>query len=367
MGAAMKKPLYAIVPAGGSGTRLWPLSRSHRPKFLLPLPGPRTMIQSTVDRLLPLCDPHQILVMTGSSHAPAVARQLPELAEEQIIIEPMARGSGPAIGLGVALAARHDPDALVGSFAADHFVERPAEFESTVRAAMDVAELGYLVTIGIEPRYAETGYGYIRSGEGLGTFGNLDACQVAEFKEKPDLETAERYVASGQYLWNASMFVWKASVFMEEMRRLLPDIARALNEIVAAWDTPQREEVFARIWPTIEDVTIDHGILERSDRVAVVPGSFGWSDLGDWHGVGKIIQDRNIPSEENVVVDADVVAVDASNLVVYGNGRQIAVIGLDDIVVVDTQDAVLVCERSRAQDVKSIVDALKQRGSTDLI
>lgn len=363
----MTRPFYAIVPAGGSGSRLWPLSRARHPKFLLPLPGPRTMIQETLQRLLPVCDEQNVFVITGVAHATSVARQLPNLDQDQIVIEPLPRGSGPAIGLGVALAARRDPDAIVGSFAADHYVERPDEFADTIRAAIEVAEQDYLVTIGIQPTYAETGYGYIRSGDELGHYYNLISSRVEEFKEKPDLADAERYVSSGEYLWNASMFVWKASVFMYEMRRLLPEVAAALEKIVNDWDTPQREQTLAEIWPTIEDITIDHGILERSDHVAVVPGSFGWSDLGDWHGVGKIIQNGNTEEFQNVVVNADLLAHDANNLMVYGNGRPIAVIGIDNIVVVDTDDAVLVCERSQAQRVKAIVDLLKQRGSTELI
>lgn len=325
------------------------------------------MIQETLHRLSPVCDDANVFVITGAAHAPSISRQLPDLGDDQIIIEPMARGTGPAIGLGVALAERRDPDAIVGSFAADHFVERPEQFIDTVRAAIDVAEQDYLVTIGIEPGYAETGYGYIRSGDALGSYQNLTSSRVAEFKEKPDLATAERYVGSGQYLWNASMFVWKAGVFMDEMRSLLPDLAATLETIVNDWDTPAREETLATVWPTIADVTIDHGILERSDRVAVVPGSFGWSDLGDWNGVGKIIQSGNNDGSDNVVIDAELLATDARNLVIFGNGRPIAVVGLDDIVVVDTEDALLVCERSQAQQVKSIVDLLKQRGSTELI
>lgn len=363
----MTRPFYAIVPAGGSGTRLWPLSRSHRPKFLLPLPGPRTMIQETLHRLAPVCNDANIFVITGVAHATMVARQLPNLEADQIVIEPMARGTGPAIGLGVALAERRDPDAIVGSFAADHFVERPDEFADTIRAAIEVAEQDYLVTIGIQPSFAETGYGYICAGDELGSYYNLKASQVAEFKEKPDLATAEQYVASGRYMWNASMFLWKAGVFMQELRRLLPDVAAALSTIVDDWDTSRREQTLAEVWPTIKDITIDHGIMEHSDRVAVVPGTFGWSDLGDWHGVAKIIQNGNTEESEHVVIDADLLAHDAHNLMVYGNGRPIAVIGIDNIVVVDTDDAVLVCERSRSQEVKSIVDMLKQRGSTELI
>jgi mannose-1-phosphate guanylyltransferase len=364
---SMTKPFYAIVPAGGSGTRLWPLSRAGRPKFLLPLPGPRTMIQETVERLKPVCNLDSIFIMTGTAHATPVARQIPDLPEKQIIVEPFARGSGPAIGLGVALAAKQDPDAIVGSFAADHHVERPDEFVATLRAAIEVAEMGYLVTIGIEPKHAETGYGYIRSGEALGTFAGLPASSVQEFKEKPDLPTAQRYVESGEYLWNASMFVWKASIFMEELRRLLPEIAAGIDEIVAAWDSPERDETLARVWAGMQDITIDHGILERSDNVAVVPGSFGWSDLGDWHGVGSLIGERSSQPGENVIVNADVITVDATNAVVFGNGRQIAIVGFDDAIVVDTHDALLVCRRSHAQNIKAVVDELKQRGSTDLI
>ena len=363
----MSRRFYAVIPAGGSGTRLWPLSRQNRPKFLLPLPGPRSMIQETVNRLRPLCPDSSIFILTGSAHAAPIARQLPDHPEEQIIVEPMARGSGPAIGLGVALAALQDPDAIVGSFAADHYVERPELFVDTLRAAIGLAEQDYLVTIGIEPRHPETGYGYIRTGDALGEFAGMPGFRVSEFKEKPDIDTARRYVESGEYLWNASMFVWKASIFMEELRRLLPEIAAGIDKIVANWDSPLRQETMTRVWSTIEDVTIDHGILERSDRVAVIPGAFGWSDLGDWHGVGSIISDLNSTQNENVVIDADVVTVNATNAIVFGNGRLVAIVGIDDVIVVDTHDALLVCDRSHAQSIKSIVDQLKERGSTDLI
>ena len=355
---------HAIIPAGGSGTRLWPLSRARRPKFLLPLPGPRTMIQETVDRLLPLCDASNVLIMTGSAHVDEVRRQLPRLAADQVIAEPMPRGSGPAIGLGVAIAARRDPDAIVGSFAADHIVTQPERFEAAVRAAIETARDGYLVTIGIQPSYPETGYGYICSGDAIGKHGDLVVSQVKEFKEKPDVVTATRYVESGDYLWNASMFVWQARTLMEEVQRHLPDLAGALETIAAAWDTPQRDRVMAEIWPEIQDVTIDHGILEKSDRVAVVPGDFGWTDLGDWHGFGSVACDDPLA---NTVVNAELLASDVQGAVVMGNGRLVALLGVSDIVVVDTNDALLVCDRSRAQDVRDLVEALKRQGSTDLI
>lgn len=358
----MERRFYPIIPAGGSGTRLWPLSRADRPKFLLPLPGPDTMVQATVKRLLPLCRAEDILIVTGRAHAREVAEQLPCLSEEQIIVEPAPRGSGPAIGLGTAIIHRRDPDALVGSFAADHIVESPPAFHEAVRTAMRAAEAGHLVTIGLQPTFPETGYGYIRSGEPLD--GVPGVFRVVEFKEKPDLATATRYVSAGTYLWNASMFVWRASVLLDEMRRLLPDLSDALAAIAADWDTPRRTATLERIWPTIRDVTIDHGILEHSDRVAVVPADMGWTDLGDWHGFGTVVA-RGAAAP--VAVNCDSIVHDASGVVLVGNGRLIAVLGVDNVVVVDTDDAVLVCERTRAQDVRTLVEELRRRGSTHLI
>lgn len=356
--------LHAVIPAGGSGTRLWPASRAGRPKFLLPLPGPRSMLQATVDRLLPIVPAENLLVITGSAHAVAVARQLPELPEENIVVEPVARGSGPAIGLGAALIAREDPDAIMGSFAADHYVADPAAFRRAVDVAAQAAAQDYLVTIGLRPAYAETGYGYIRCGATLFERDDLTARRVEEFKEKPDLETADRYVKSGDYLWNASMFVWRARTLLEEMRRLLPDIYEPLVEIAANWDTPERDEVVERLWPGLRDVTIDHGILEHAHRVAVVPADFGWTDLGDWHSLADVLASV---AGENVVVEGSHIAVDTASTLVFGNGRAVATLGVDNLVIVDTDDVLLVCHRSRAQDVRQIVQRLKETGDSRLL
>ncbi|MEZ4569722.1 MAG: mannose-1-phosphate guanylyltransferase [Thermomicrobiales bacterium] len=288
MATSSNTPFHVVIPAGGSGTRLWPLSRRSFPKFLQPLPGPRTMIQETVARLLPLTDNDSIHIITGAEHAVAIAEQLPALPDEAIIVEPAPRGTGPAIGLGVALAALDDDQAIVGSFAADHYVRFPEQFQADVRAAIEVARQGYLVTIGIEPDYPETGYGYIHVGDSLGVYVDREAHGVRQFVEKPDIDTARRYVESGEYLWNASMFVWRADVLMDEMQALLPEHFHALTHISQAWDTPEREQVLADVWQDLADVTIDHGILEHSNRVAVIPSRMGWIDLGDWHSVGSI-------------------------------------------------------------------------------
>jgi mannose-1-phosphate guanylyltransferase len=322
------------------------------------------MLQETVARLEPLCGAGNVLVITGSAHRDEVLRQLPALDVEQVVAEPLPRGSGPAIGLGIAIIHQRDPRAIVGSFAADHIVTEPDRFQAAVRTAIETARRGYLVTIGIQPSYAETGYGYICAGREIAGHDGLRVHEVEQFKEKPDLETAAAYVASGRYLWNASMFVWQAATLMDEMRRHLPDLAQALGRIAAAWDTSDRARVMAETWPAIADVTIDQGILEKSDRVAVVPADFGWTDLGDWHGFGNVTA---ADAGANVAVNTEVLARDARGTVVMGNGRLVALLGVEDIVVVDTDDALLICDRNRAQDVKLLVDELRKRGSTHLI
>jgi len=356
--------LYAVIPAGGSGTRLWPASRSARPKFLLPLPGPLSMLQATVERLLPLVPPANMLIVTGAPHAGAVAAQVPEVPKENIIVEPQARGTGPAIGLAAALFARRDPDAIMGSFAADHHVADPIAFRQAIRAAAEAAREGYLVTVGIQPTYPETGYGYIRCGEILFHREGLAVHAVEEFKEKPDLATAERYVASGQYQWNASMFVWRAQTLLDAMRRLLPDVYELLTEIAAAWDRPDRAETMERLWAQLPEVTIDHGIMEHADNVAVVPASFGWTDLGDWHSLAELLASD---AGDNVAVGAEHIATDTRGTLVFGDGRVIATLGVEDLVIVDTDDVLLVCHRSRAQDVRRIVDRLRGQGDQRLL
>jgi mannose-1-phosphate guanylyltransferase len=356
--------LYAVIPAGGSGTRLWPASRKGQPKFLLPLPGPRSMLQTTVDRLAPLMPYSNMYVVTGSAHAVAVARQLPELPEGNIVVEPAPRGTGPAIGLGAALIARRDPDAIMGSFAADHYVAEPERFRAAVRAAVRAAEQGYLVTIGIKPTYPETGYGYIRCGRPLLEHDGLVIHEVEEFKEKPDRQTAEAYLRSGRYFWNASMFIWRASTLLEAMRRLLPEVYQALEQIAAAWGEPGYEEKLAELWPQLPEVTIDHGIMERAERVAVVPADFGWTDLGDWHSLGELL---GASDGATIAVGCPVIAEDTESTLVYGSGRTVVTLGVKNLVIVDTEDVVLVCDRSRAQDVRRIVRRLEEEGKLLLI
>ncbi|MBM6401088.1 mannose-1-phosphate guanylyltransferase [Phycicoccus sonneratiae] len=350
---------WAVVPAGGAGTRLWPLSRAGHPKFLLDLTGSgRTLLQATVDRLGPLTG-DRVVVVTGAAHADAVRGQLPGLAADRVLAEPSPRDSMAAIGLGAAVVERTDPDAVVGSFAADHVIPDAAAFHAAVREAVDVARDGHLVTLGVEPTHPATGFGYIRAGERLAGFPT--ALHAVEFVEKPDAERAAAYVASGEYRWNAGMFVVRAATLLDLLGRWHPDLAAGLREVAA--DPSRLDDV----WPHLTKIAIDHAVAEpaaAAGHVVVVPAPFGWDDVGDFASLAALL-----PDTDGLTVlgsDDDVTAVDASGLVVASGGRRVAVVGLDDVVVVDTPDAVLVTTRARAQDVKRVVDALKETGRSDL-
>ena len=360
----MLESFWAVIPAGGAGTRLWPVSRSARPKFLLPLIGTTSLLQQTVARLAPLASPERTLVVCGPGHAAAVARQLPALPEANVLVEPAPKGSGPAIGLAAALIARRDPDAVMGSFAADHEVRNDEAFGQAVRVAMATARTGWLTTIGLTPSRPETGFGYIERTDEAVAAGPLGtAYRAARFVEKPDLARAERYVASGRFLWNASMFVWRAQTLMDEMERLQPELHAGLGRVAAAWGTPAQDEVTAEVWAGLAASTIDEGVMERAERVAVVPAEMGWSDIGDWDVLGQLGE----ADEAGNSWRGDVVPVATTNSAAWSEtGRLIAMVGLDNVVVVDTDDAVLVADRARTQEVRRVVELLKARRREEL-
>jgi mannose-1-phosphate guanylyltransferase len=351
------RDLWAIVPAGGSGTRLWPLSRAARPKFLLPLQGERSLLQQTIDRLAPSVPPERTLVVCGPAHAAPVARQLPDLPEGNVVVEPSPRGSGPAIALATALIARHDPTAIVGSFAADHEVSDLPLFDAALRTAVAAADAGWLVTIGLTPTRPETGYGYIeRTDDVVACTPEGSAYRAARFVEKPDAATADEYVASGRFLWNASMFVWQAQALLGEVARLQPELHAGVSRIAQVWGTPQQERVAAEVWADLPESTIDQGVLEQAQRIAVVPAQFGWSDVGDWNNLGELIARDG----DGNSVRGDLVQSHTRNSVVWSEtGRLVALVGLENIAVVDTEDALLVVNRGDAQEVRQIVEQLK--------
>lgn len=352
--------VWVVIPAGGAGTRLWPLSRAARPKFLLELVGEQSLLQQTVDRLTPFAPPARTLVVCGPSHAAGVARQLPTLPEANILVEPAPRGSGPAIALAAALIARWDPNAVMGSFAADHDVRDETNFVRAIQTAILAAAGGDLVTIGLAPTRPEVGYGYIeRTDEVLVSASDRHAYRSARFHEKPDLTRATEYLASGRFLWNAGMFVWRVDAFLAKLSQLQPDLYAAIVHTAAAWGTPEQERITEEAWTNLPTSTIDEGVLEpaaAAGRVAVVPAEFGWSDVGDWHGLGDLIQRDELGNS----VRGDLIQAETHNSVVWSDtSRLIALLGLENIVVVDTDDALLVIDRARSQQVRQIVDRLR--------
>lgn len=363
---------YAVIPAGGAGTRLWPLSRSRAPKFLHDLTGAgRTLLQATVDRLGSVIPPEQVLVVTGISHVAAVARQLPAVAQENILAEPSGRDSMAAIGLAAAVLQERHGDVVLGSFAADQVITSTPTFVQSVREGIEAARAGYVVTIGIAASRPSTAFGYVHSGEPLGLAGAPSVRQVLGFTEKPDSSTARSYLATGEYRWNAGMFITRTNVLLEHLERERKDLYEGLRTIARAWDTDAREEVLDAIWPTLERVAIDHAIAEpvaASGGVAMVPGDFGWDDVGDFNSLAGLlpaVDDKNskVLGDEDLVVRLE----SAGSVIVPSAGRIVTVLGLDDVVVVDTPDALLVTTRARAQQVKSIVDRVRERGHEELL
>lgn len=364
---------FAVIPAGGSGTRLWPLSRAGHPKFLHPLTGTSaSLLQATVDRVAPLAGPERTLVVTGTAHVTSVARQLTGLPEENILVEPSPRDSCAAIALAAAVIARRRPDAVMGSFAADHLIADPEQWVATIRQAVAGAEQGLLMTVGITPTRPETGYGYLQCGDSIES-GPLR--RVEEFKEKPAAEVAQAYLRSGRHLWNASMFVWRVEVFLGELARQQPALHAGVTTIAQAWGTPEQDEVLGTVWPTLPKISVDYAVMEgaaAAGLVATVPGDFGWNDVGDFDTLGAVL-----PTDElgNMVLDVgtgqnkpQVLLRDSSRLVVVPqSGRLVAGLGLTNVVLVDTPDVLLVCARDRAQEVKKLVDELKERGEEDLV
>jgi len=372
---------HAVVPAGGAGTRLWPLSRAGRPKFLLDLTGSgRTLLQATVDRLVPLTGAGNVLVVTGVRHAAAVAEQLPELGAPHVLAEPSPRDSMAAIGLAAAvLVERHGDDVVLGSFAADHVIAGAPAFQRAVREAVVAARAGYVVTIGIAATGPSTAFGYVRAGESLDLEAAPTARRAAGFTEKPDADTAAAYLATGEYRWNAGMFVARARVLLDHLRAQLPALHDGLREIAAVWDTPERDEVLTRVWPGLTRIAIDHAIAEpvaATGGVAVVPGDFDWDDVGDFASLASLVPAGEGAASGDSGAGAGPTLGDGAAVLRSGSpdafvvttaGRTVSVVGVPDAVVVDTPDAVLVTTRTHAQDVKAAVDAWRARGRDDLL
>jgi mannose-1-phosphate guanylyltransferase len=360
--------IYPVVMAGGSGTRFWPLSRKDRPKQFLALAGDTPLLAATVARLPPLARPRETYVVCGPAHAAAARRMLPALARENFIVEPCARNTAPCVGLAALHVARRDPRGVIAMLPADHHVTKPKAFRDALAAAAALAAQGAIATIGIRPSRPETGYGYLKLGPRLAARGArkgaVPAHKVERFVEKPDVVTAARYLADGGYLWNSGIFAFRADVILEEIGRAMPVLGEQLEVIGASLGTPAYARTLRRVFPDCPSISIDYGVMEKSTRIAVVPAEFGWSDVGSFAALPDV---RPVDHLGNVA-EGDAIVIDGRNgVVVAAGGRPVAVVGIDDVIVVDAGDAVLVCRRDRAQDVRKAVEELQRRGRDEVL
>jgi mannose-1-phosphate guanylyltransferase len=356
---------YALIMAGGSGTRLWPLSRKDRPKQSLALIDERTMFQVSVLRVQPLIPVERVHVVTNDQMAAIFKEQVPQLPEQNYIIEPSAKDTGPAVGLALTHIRHVDPDATVAILTADHHIGRVAEFQRALRAAYDLAQDRQIVTLGITPSFASTGFGYIERGEKLGTYLGFDAYRAVHFTEKPVAEVAEHYVAGGLHAWNSGMFIMTCRTGLAEFARQQAAFAQALDTLEPTIGTPEYGDALSRAWASAPPKSIDYAIMEGAQRIAVIPVEIEWSDIGSWASLLDIL-----PKDErgNAFVGPHV-AIDTHGSLIRAdaNGRLIAAMGLKDVVVVDTPDALLVCSLDRVADLKRIVEALRDQKRDDVL
>lgn len=354
--------LYAVIMAGGSGTRLWPLSRKSRPKQALNLIGERTMFQHAVDRLAPLFTPDRIFVVTNAAMAEVLRPQTPEVPAANFIIEPVGRDSAPAVGLAAVQLLKRDPDAIMVMLTADHFIVDTAHFRGALAAAEVVAADGAIVTLGIRPTAADTRFGYIELGAAQEIVEGFRVYASAGFREKPDPATALRFFEGGRHVWNGGMFIWRCDRLLAEFRDQMPASHAALLTILATLGGPDADRVLAAEWPNVQKTSIDYGIMEHASRVAVIPVDMGWSDIGSWSALLDVLTgdaDGNVSTGPLLTKDVTGCYVRSDRLV--------ALVGLDDLIVVDTPDALLICPRDRAEDVKELVNRLGALGKTEYL
>ncbi|GAB1471800.1 mannose-1-phosphate guanylyltransferase [Chloroflexota bacterium] len=352
---------YAVIMAGGGGTRLWPLSRKDRPKQLLPLIGQETLFQSTVSRLTGLFPPERIVVVTVEEQAQEMQEQSPEIPVENYLIEPAPRGTASVVGLAAMALQKRDPQAAMAILPSDHFIRNVDLFHYLLKAAFEVANDQYLVTLGITPTMPSTAYGYIQQGTPLDGGYKYPVYMVQSFREKPNEESARQLLRTGGYSWNSGMFIWRADAILNEIKKQMPSLSASLKEIESAWGSPQQANVLGKVWPALEVKTVDYGIMEKAEKVAVLPaGGLGWSDVGAWASMFEVLMpdmSGNIAANS-----AHHLALETNNTLVYGNGsdRLVVTIGVDDMVVVDTGDAILICKTDQSQKVKDVVEHLKK-------
>ncbi len=351
--------IYAVIMAGGSGTRFWPLSKSKTPKQLLNLTGDRTLIQKTIHRIKPIIILKNIFIITANSQVKKIKVQITEIPPQNIIDEPFGKNTAPCIGLAAIHIKRRDPEGVMVVMPADHLIKNEGKFREIISLGARIAsERDCLITLGIKPSYPETGYGYIHAGEEFVKSGKAKIFRINRFVEKPDIRRARRFVNSGDYFWNGGVFIWKVETILEMIKRFLPDLYSGLAEIEKALGTKREKKVIRDVYSRVEGISIDHGIMEKAKNTVVIPCDIEWNDVGTWMALYDILEKDNF---NNAVVGKHV-GIDTDGCVIHSPKKIVATIGIKDIVIVATRDAVLVCPKEKAQDVKKIVELLKSKG-----
>jgi mannose-1-phosphate guanylyltransferase len=353
-----EKHMYAVIMAGGRGTRFWPRSREKKPKHLLDIVSARTIIQETVDRIKPLVTPENILIVTGKKHAGALMKQLPEIPAGNIILEPEGKNTAPCIGLAAIHIRKRIADDVMVVLPSDHAIADSRKFLQVVRAAVKVAASeDALVTIGIKPTSPQTGFGYIEQGKSFSRIGAKEIFRVKSIREKPDFQQARKFIASGKFHWNSGMFIWRASSILTAIKHWLPDLSKGLAAIDESIGSPKEAATVRRIYRGLESISIDYGVMEKADNVFILPGEFGWSDVGSWDALWEIaVKDKN---GNAFIGGSNVIAEDSVGSLVYSPRKLVSLVGVKDLIVIETKDALLICPKGKSQDVKKAVEKLE--------